>query len=258
MKGWDPEFYDSKSEIQYQLGLKTIQELNIQNGDTILDIGCGTGRLTIEIAKQNPSGTIIGLDVNSDMIAKANQNLKASNIKNIQFITQNILQYFSEIRFNAIFSNSALHWVKQTPSLYQKIYDLLLPGGQFVAQMPTMGGYSHLVSYLISPIQPLNLTGYFKNWKFPINLLKPKILQKYLSSVGFQNTHVWLEKHLVTFDSPENLVDFLRTAALVPIINQVPPATRDAYIDYLINNFKSNSDLNLTIVMKRLFIKTKK
>ncbi|NVM52553.1 MAG: class I SAM-dependent methyltransferase [Candidatus Helarchaeota archaeon] len=136
MLEFDADFYDSQANVQFRLGMKTIKELNIQDGETILDIGCGTGRLTIEIAKKNLSGIIIGLDNNPDMIAKAKENIKRSDITNIQLVTKGILDYEPKIQFHAIFSNSALHWIQKTRDLYQKIFTILAPGGRLVAKYP--------------------------------------------------------------------------------------------------------------------------
>jgi len=258
MLDFDADFYDLKSDVQYNLGLKTIKEFDVQNGESILDIGCGTGRLTIELAKRNSSGTIIGLDPNPDMIQKAKENIQRSGITNIQLITSGILEYKPKIQFHGIFSNSALHWIKETYALYRKVYALLQPGGRLVAQTPTMGGYSDLAALFLVPIQPLNLSRYFKNWQYPIKLVKPHHLQKLLSSIGYQDIQIWNENHEVKFDNAEDLFNFLRTAALVPVLSQLPPEKKESYLTYLLNTFKTKENLGLHLSMKRLFLKIKK
>lgn len=258
MLEFDPDFYDLKADIQFKLGLKTLEELNVKDGETILDVGCGTGRLTFEIAKANPSGQVIGIDVSPNMIKKANENLEKSGLNNVKFVTTGILQYQPDIQFNAVFSNSALHWVKKTRDLYQKIYSMLLPGGRLVAQIPTMGGYSHLATYFMMPIQRLNLSIYFRNWEYPIKLVNSNTLQRILTSIGYADIKVWVEKREIKHKTPEDLVDFLRTATLVPILSQIPPEKQKQYLDYLLTYLKSKENLNLHIKMERLFLNVKK
>ena len=258
MLEFDPDFYDLKSEIQFKLGLKTLKELNVKDGETILDVGCGTGRLTFEIAKENLSGMVIGLDINPKMIKKANDNLQKSGLKNIKFITTGILQYQPDIQFDAVFSNSTLHWIKKTRDLYQKIYSILLPGGRLVAQIPTTGGYSQLATYFMQPIQPLNLSTYFKNWEYPIKLVNPNTLKRILTSIGYNDIKVWVEKREVKHKTPEDLLDFLRSAALVPMLSQLPPEKQKLYLNSLLTFFKSKENLNLHITMERLFLNVKK
>ena len=258
MNAWDSEFYDSNSNIQYQLGFLTLNELNIQDGETILDIGCGTGRLTIEIAKRTPSGSVIGLDNNFDMIVKAIENLKSKGLKNIHFITGDILLYKPEIQFDAIFSNSALHWILKTRALYQQIYAILAPGGRFVAQVPTKGSLDHFISIFLAPIHPLNLSIYFKNWKYPVKLMTPNTLQKLLTTIGFSDIQIWMKNQKLEFNSPKNLLDFLQSATLVPFLSQIPPIKSQSYLNYLLNIFKTHEKLDLSITMKRLILKAKK
>ncbi|MHA1130041.1 MAG: class I SAM-dependent methyltransferase [Candidatus Helarchaeota archaeon] len=258
MNGWNPEFYDEKANVQYNLGLKTMQLLQIRDGESILDIGCGTGLLTIEIAKKTPNGLVIGLDNHPDMIKKAVHHLKRSGITNLQFLQGDILQFTSTIKFNAIFSNSALHWVKKTRDLYQKIYNLLLQGGRLMAQMATKGSLDSFAAVFIEPIQPLNLTRYFTSWNYPAKLLTPKYLQKILHTIGFQEIEIWVEPQKLEFNSAEELIDFLKTAALVPILSQLPPEKQGLYLDYLLKIFKTQKQINLLVQMKRLFLKLKK
>ncbi len=258
MLNFDADFYDLKSDVQYKLGLKTIKEFDVQNGESILDIGCGTGRLTIELAKKNPSGIIIGLDPNPDMIDKAKENIARSGLTNIHLITNSILDYEPEIQFHGIFSNSALHWIKETRKLYQKIYALLQPSGRLVAQTPTIGGYSDLATLFMLPIQPLNLSNYYKNWNYPIKLVKPHSLQKLLTTIGYQDIRIWTENHEVDFKTPEDLFNFLKAAALVPILSQLPPEKKETYLNYLLSIFQTREELSLHLTMKRLFVKIKK
>ncbi|MFX1294752.1 MAG: class I SAM-dependent methyltransferase [Promethearchaeota archaeon] len=258
MDAWDSEFYDQKSDVQFKLGLKTIDELNVQDGEKVLDIGCGTGRLTVEIAKKNPLGIVIGLDNNPDMIEKANANRKLSGLKNLQFIIGDILQYELETQFDAIFSNSALHWVQETHNLFQRIYNILAPCGRLVAQMATVGSLDHFIPIFLTSLEILNLSKYFKNWKYPIKLISPTLLQKILSLVGFNDINLWVINHKLIFKTSEALLDFLKTAPLVPILSQLPIEQRELYCNYIFNFFKSKNVSEHSATLKRLFLNAKK
>ncbi|NVM05080.1 MAG: methyltransferase domain-containing protein [Candidatus Helarchaeota archaeon] len=254
MKAWKAELYDSKSFAQFEIGMKLINELNIKNGEKILDIGCGTGRLTMEIAKKNPGGLVIGLDNSQDMIDKANFNLKNWGLKNLKFIKANILQYEPEVQFNAVYSNSALHWIENTRDLFVKIYNILLPEGRILAQIPA-GGLHQYIPLFIATIQSLNLSQYFKNWKFPSRLTNPKILMKLLSSIGFNDVQIKKVTQKVKFETLEDLIAWLQTGPLVAILSQLPAKKREKYLNYLLNIFKSKGDSILEAQMNRICIK---
>jgi len=255
---FEADFYDSKSQVQYNLGLKLIEFLNVQNDENILDIGCGPGRLTLEIAKMTTEGLVIGVDYNQDMIIKALENLWKSGLTNTQFICENILQYEPEMQFNAIFSNSALHWVQETQELYQKIYTLLAPGGRLVAQMPAKGSLDKFISAFMAPIQPLGFAEYFRNWSYPIKFISPKALQRILSSIGYIDMQIWEKDQEIQFQTSQEVLDFLKTASIVPILSQLPSDKKESYLEYLLEIIEQRSDELLNVTMRRLFVIVKK
>lgn len=255
---FEADFYDSKSQVQYNLGLKLIEFLNVQNNENILDIGCGPGRLTLEIAKMTPDGVVIGVDYNQDMIIKALENLWKSGLTNTQFLYENILQYEPQMQFNAIFSNSALHWIQETQELYQKIYTLLAPGGRLVAQMPAKGSLDKFISAFMVPIQPLGFGEYFRNWSYPIKFIIPKALQRILSSIGYIDMQIWEEDQEIQFQTSQEVLDFLKTASIVPILSQLPPEKRDSYLSYLLDIINQRAEELLSVTMRRLFVIAKK
>jgi trans-aconitate 2-methyltransferase len=260
MLEFEANFYDSKSVVQYQLGLKLIDQLQIQDSETVLDIGCGTGRLTLELAKRTPNGSVLGLDSNFDMIKKALENLEKNKLQitNTTFIEGNILQYETPLRFNAIFSNSALHWVQETQKLYQKIYTLLAPGGRLAAQMPAKGSLNKFIEIFLEPIQTLHLNAYFKNWDYPIKFIPTRTLQRILSSIGYVDIKIWEENQEIQFHSPQEVLDFLKTASIVPILSQLPPEKKEPYLTCLLDIIKQQTEELLSVNMKRLYINARK
>jgi len=257
---FEANFYDSKAVVQFQLGLKLIDQLQIQDGETILDIGCGTGRLTLELAKRTPNGSVVGLDRNSDMIKKALENLGSSKvlITNTLFIEEDILHYETPLQFNAIFSNSALHWVQETQELYQKIYALLVPGGRLAAQMPAKGSLNKFIEIFMQPIHTLHLSAYFKNWDYPIKFHPPKTLLRILSSIGYTDINIWEEDQQIQFHSPQEVLDFLKTASIVPILSQLPPEKKELYLNCLLDIIKQQVEELLNVNMRRLYINAKR
>ncbi len=256
MRAWNAELYDSKSNVQFELGMKIINELDIEDGEKILDIGCGTGRLTIELAKRTPSGLVIGLDNNQNMINKANNNLNKAVLNNVKFLKDEIFQYNPKIKFDVVFSNSALHWIAKTDELYQKIYDLLAPGGRLSAQVATKGAMSQTTMLINEPIQPLNLTRYFKNWRHPIKLISARAYERILSNAGFIDIRIEKMAQKIPFNNYEDLLDFLQTAPLVPVLSPLPEDKKAEYLDYFLKILKEKELLE--VEMKRLFIKAKK
>jgi trans-aconitate 2-methyltransferase len=113
-----------------------IESLNPQPGERILDVGCGTGQLTADIAR---AGAIVtGLDSSSDMLAEARRNYPG-----LSFVVGDAADFILPGSFDAIFSNAALHWVKNAEGAVQSFARALRPGGRFIAEF---GGHGNITS----------------------------------------------------------------------------------------------------------------
>ncbi|MUT66636.1 class I SAM-dependent methyltransferase [Paenibacillus sp. NEAU-GSW1] len=131
---WNAELYDNKLGFVSDYGKGVVELLNAQPGEHILDVGCGTGELTNEIAK---SGAIVsGMDMSEEMIEKAR-----AKYANIQFQTGDAEQFTTNTAYDAIFSNAALHWIKKPEKAIACMWNALKPGGRLVVEF---GGHRNV------------------------------------------------------------------------------------------------------------------
>jgi trans-aconitate 2-methyltransferase len=131
---WNAELYQDSSSLQFQLGLLAIERLNPRDREQILDIGCGNGLLTIELAKRIPSGRVTGVEVSSEMITKAADNISRHGVSNVRFLNMNALDISFESEFDAVFSNSAIHWIHDQETIYGLIFKSLAGSGRIMIQ----------------------------------------------------------------------------------------------------------------------------
>lgn len=132
MTVWNPNLYQDQHSFVWKYGSDLLPLLNPQPGDRILDVGCGTGQLTASIAE---AGAIVtGMDSSAEMVAKA-----AVNYPAIPFLVGDIRNWRSDQRFDAVFSNAVLHWVKDADAAAASIAAALRPGGRFVAEFGGCG-----------------------------------------------------------------------------------------------------------------------
>jgi trans-aconitate methyltransferase len=135
---WDAEQYEGKHSFVWRLAAGVVELLAPQSGERILDVGCGTGQLTAEIAKQGAQ--VVGLDSSVTMIGQARQNYPG-----LTFALGDATNFHFEEPFDAVFSNAALHWVKQSDAAAESFARALKPGGRFVAEF---GGHGNTGSIL--------------------------------------------------------------------------------------------------------------
>jgi len=129
---WNPDLYNGQHAYVYDYGEALIELLKPKADERILDLGCGTGQLTADIAKRGAE--VVGLDASAEMIAQARQNYPF-----LEFIVADaaILQF--EQPFDAIFSNAALHWVLRYRQAIGSMFKALKPGGRLVLEMGGKG-----------------------------------------------------------------------------------------------------------------------
>ncbi|HEY3835311.1 MAG TPA: methyltransferase domain-containing protein [Bryobacteraceae bacterium] len=152
---WDAGLYESDHAFVWKYGAQLLPLLNPQPGELILDLGCGTGQLTSEIA--STGAEVIGIDSSPDMIGQARQ-----NYPKLKFQLSDARTFTVSEPVDAVFSNAALHWIPEARRVAQAIYRALKPGGRFVAEFGGKGNNAKVVAALkeAGATDPL-LTFYF-------------------------------------------------------------------------------------------------
>src|SRR5205809_7855039 len=122
---WDASDYAKNSQGQYGWAMGNIGKLALQGSEAVLDIGCGDGKITAEIARLVPHGRVLGIDRSEEMIALAMRLIQLPNTT-FRILDAQGLDFDSE--FDAVFSNSALHWMPNPQAVVRGIARALKPG----------------------------------------------------------------------------------------------------------------------------------
>ena len=135
---WDAGLYDQRHSFVYERGADLLGLLAARTGERILDLGCGTGHLTAQIAAAGAQ--VYGIDASAEMTAQARQ-----NHPQLAFETADATQFRVDEPFDAVFSNAVLHWVKPPQDAVRSIAAALKPGGRFVAEFGGRGNVAKIV-----------------------------------------------------------------------------------------------------------------
>lgn len=129
---WDTELYEARHAFVWQMAQGVIELLDPKPGECILDLGCGTGQLTSQIASSGAS--VLGLDSSPEMIGQARQ-----NYPELRFSLKDATRLQFAEEFDAVFSNATLHWVRNAKEAAEGIARALKPSGRFVAEFGGCG-----------------------------------------------------------------------------------------------------------------------
>jgi trans-aconitate methyltransferase len=147
---WDTERYQSRHSYVFAYGEGLVEMLEPQAGERILDLGCGSGQLTAKIAESG--ATTIGLDQSEEMIAEARRNFPT-----LKFDVGDAANFMVDAPVDAVFSNAALHWVKDANGVARSVAAALRPGGRFVVELGGKGN----VQTIIDELGPVETPWYF-------------------------------------------------------------------------------------------------
>jgi trans-aconitate methyltransferase len=212
---WNPESYAKNARFVSDLGQPLLQLLDAQPGELILDLGCGDGALTEKIAGYGCA--VIGVDSSFPQ-------LKAAKERGLNTMVMDGHQLCFQRRFDAVFTNAALHWMKQPEKVVAGVTNSLKPGGRFIGEFGGKGNVEKIRSALQetlrrhaidpAPIDP---------WYYP----SPEEYSKLLSRAGFSVNYIELIPRPTKL--PGDILDWLEIFAQ-PFTQAVPEPERGSFL----------------------------
>jgi len=227
---WDPQAYNREGSFVHQLAGGVVEWLDAQPGEHILDLGCGDGQLTARLAA---SGAIVtGVDASPEMVAAARGRGVTADHAPAEDLP------YAGASFDAVFSNAALHWVREQDAMMDEVHRVLKPGGRFVAEM---GGHSNIAAIHVALTAVLTRHGYGDREKGVNYYPTPDGYKARLERHGFKIDRIELiprptplakggmEGWLRTFRRGvlESLPESLRAIVVAECCDLLAPALRD-------------------------------
>lgn len=227
---WDSRDYEKHSASQQKWARELIARLSLEGSEQLIDIGCGDGKVTAEIAGILKSGSVVGIDSSESMIQLARKRYPANRNPNLIFVLMDVVNLSFEERFDVVFSNAALHWVKDHGPLVEAFYRCLIPGGRILLQMGGTGNARALISILEEMIEHPTWRGWFQDFEFPYELLDADCYLQLLSDAGFTDCSTELIDKDMVHDGEDGLKGWIRTTWL-PYTQCLPERARDEFVD---------------------------
>jgi trans-aconitate 2-methyltransferase len=221
---WNPERYNQFKAERSAPFEDLLQLIQIRPGLKVIDLGCGTGELTSRLAERLPDSEVLGIDSSPDMLAKT-QSFKGPNL-NFQ------LRDIQEIEgaWDLIFSNAAIQWIGDHPSLVPQLFSHLNPGGQLVVQLPS--NHNHPAHHMIvetASEQPYQRA--LNGWLRHSPVLPVEDYAELLYATGGQDLVVFEKVYPHVLENSDAVADWSAGTALLPYMERLDAELRQAFME---------------------------
>ncbi len=222
---FDGEKYKAASSHQKEWGKSLISQLSLQGNEAILDLGCGDGNLTEQLSLLVPNGKVLGIDASIGMIETAR---KISRDK-LNFVQMDINKLHFSNEFDIIFSNAALHWVKDHRRLLHNSYAALTTGGILLWNFGGDGNCSHFLEVIREKITEEKYNPFFKDFEMPWFMPSKSQYEKLISDIGFSEFTITEINRDRYFSCPDEMIKWIDQPCIVPFIERVPGALKSTF-----------------------------
>jgi trans-aconitate 2-methyltransferase len=220
---WDASTYDRSSAPQQSWGAAVLDRLAsvVAPDATVLDVGCGTGRVTEQLLALVPRGRVIAIDASEDMVRLARERLGYR----VEVQRQDVLELHLDEPVDAIVSTATLHWVTDHDALWPRLRAAMKPGGRLEVQCGGEGNIARVCAAIERVAPEL---GGWTPWTFA----GPQETERRLAAAGFAEVRCWLQERPTTPDDP---AAFIRTSILPAHLERIAPERREAFVSAVVS-----------------------
>lgn len=220
---WDAASYHRVAGPQEAWGRDVLERLPLAGDETVLDAGCGTGRVTALLVERVPRGRVVGVDASTAMVEQA----RATLGDRAEIVHADLVELALPEPVDAILSTATFHWVLDHERLFARLHANLKPGGRLVAQCGGAGNIARVLAVADAVSAEPAFAAGFAGWERPVRFATAEETAHLLAQAGFTDVECWLQPWPVTPDDP---AEFLRTVILRTHLERVEPSLRDHYV----------------------------
>ncbi len=224
VREWDGSSYDRISGVMQSMGLEVLSRLQLNGDETVIDAGCGSGRVTEALLERLPRGRVIGVDASASMIAAARERLG----DRAELLECDLLELDLGEPADAILSTATFHWIGDHERLFARLRACLRPGGSLVAQCGGEGNIVALRARAMRVGEREPFAEHLREFRPPWNYAGPDETRERLREAGFQDAQCWLTP---APQQPEHPREFLQTIVLQPHVQALPADLRERFMD---------------------------
>jgi len=222
-RDWDAGSYHRVSVPHEEWARSVLDRLELGGDETVLDAGCGSGRVTSLLVEQLPAGRVVAVDGSPSMVEKVREMLRPQDEARVSDLVE--LELEDEV--DAIFSSAVFHWVLDHDALFGALRGVLCPGGKFAAQCGGAGNIDRLRDVTREVQERERYAEHFDGFEEPWNYAGAEETEERLARAGFAEARAWLQPWRIVPPAP---AEFLATVCLGPHVDRLPETLREPFV----------------------------
>ncbi|MTJ46806.1 class I SAM-dependent methyltransferase [Dolichospermum sp. UHCC 0259] len=226
---WNPEEYAKNSDAQLRWAKELRANLELQDYESVLDVGCGDGKITADFAKALPNGKVMGVDSSPEMIAYAQHTYSATQYSNLSFACVDARSLDFDHEFDLVFSNATLHWVDNHQAFLNGVSRALRSGGRLIISCGGQGNAADILQVFSEIVVSEPWRGYFDDFRNPYFFYGDQNYALWLEKAGFRVKRLELVPKDMTHLGKDGLAGWIRTTWM-PFTQCVSESKRDSFI----------------------------
>jgi trans-aconitate 2-methyltransferase len=223
-RDWDAKSYQRVSVPHEEWARSVLDRLPLVGGETVLDAGCGSGRVTGLLIERLETGRVVAVDGSPSMVESVREVLRPGDEALVVDLTELSLRD----PVDAVFSSAVFHWVLDHDSLFERLHTALARGGRIAAQCGGAGNIARLRANCEEVASREPYARYFEGFSEPWNYAGAEETEARLRAAGFVDARCWLQPWTI---APPEPAEFLRTVCLGPQVDRLPGDLRGRYVD---------------------------
>ena len=228
---WNADVYHRVSDPQRAWGGPVLARLPLTGTELVLDVGCGTGRLTADLLQRLPRGRAVGVDLSENMLATAGRHLLPAFPTRITFLRADAAALPFASVADAVFSTATFHWVRDHDRLFASLFAALKRGGRLVAQCGGAGNLHRLHGRCETLMHDPRFARHFAAWEDPWEFADATTTADRLMRAGFTDVRTSVEPAPVVQPTCAVFVEFVSHVICRPHLARLPAAERDAFME---------------------------
>ena len=236
MTEWDAGVYNRVSALQRWLAEKSLVSLALDGGERVLDLGCGDGTITAEIARRVPRGSVLGVDASCAMVTFARERFAATT-PNLSFQLGDVAQLDAGDRFDLVVSFNCLHWIRDQAAALRGIHAALAAAGRTHLRLVPEGPRRSLEDVIEDTRCAAPWAPYFPDYRPPYVHLTPDAYRALAERCGLRTERLDVQQEAWDFGSRGEFVHFAE-ATFVEWTRCIPAPRRGAFINDVLDRYR--------------------